>query len=192
MMHLDGTSLELAFDKLYVTINRLLYLGLEVGLQFTLQDAQEYTSWFIRSDDCVWWDHTARQYRPVRFGFRKSDPRTHRDGVWMARDGHDPVKWVLDALFEDVVGEEIVTLTSEPRIFARIVDTNIVMQDTIVDFVSRHYELAELVCPTLDTLQDVALSQLDPKHLPDVLRSGMLDAVHAKKWKPIAFPAFMV
>lgn len=196
---------ERALDVLYGKCDRLLRKGFEVGLEFTVEysdtgKVSPYTSWFISSDDLIWWDTIEPEYRPVKFSFNSRRP--YRNDVWMAHASHDPVKWVLDALLEDVEDGNVI-LADDPTVFARVLDTDIIMADpppgcsadavqTFMNFKARHSEVHRYVCPSLRTLQDIALSRLDPLLLGDVIRSDILDAAHAVKWKPVAFPAFRV
>lgn len=196
--------LERVLDGLRAKCDRLLQKGFEVGLEFTLKHCKKgnvssYTSWFILSDGLVWWDTSACQYRPVRFGFNL---RPCKHETWMALDGHDPVKWVLDAVLEDIEDEEVV-LEDYPAVSARVLDTDIIMYDpppgcsandvqTFMNFTAQHRKLSMYDCPDVQTLQDAVLSQLDPLLLCDIIRHNMLDATHAAKWKPVAFPAFWV
>lgn len=201
--------LERTLDALRRKCDRLLRGGFEVALEFTVKqsagcDAQmvaSYTSRFVWRDDMIWWDTSADQYRPVKLGFN-TRRRRYNNGVWMALDAHDPVGWALNALLEDVEDGDVV-LVDDPRVFARVPDTDIILCNppsgcspddahTFLKFTARHNETNCYVCPELNTLQDVALSMLHPLLLGDVIRRNMLDDKHASKWKPVAFPAFRV
>ena len=171
--------------------HRLLQKGFEVGLQFTARTEQgniNYEQWFIMSDDLVWWDTSVPQYRPVNFGFNCSP--VHRSGVWKAHERHDPIDWILNGLDDEE------NLVGHIRVCARVLDTDIIIEnpppccdadniDSFLAFKERHFQLEEFREPELQTLQDIALSHLNPAQLNDYV-------MDLSKWKKTWFTAFRV